>query len=161
MASKKPRTVLYRRKRELKTNYNKRLKLLTSRKPRVVVRFTNQKIVSQIVEFLPQGDFVKVAVSSEMLKKHGWKASGKNVPAAYLTGLLLGKKAVAAGLVGGTASLLSGSLYESVFEKSGGGSVSPEGVGKTAPLESEVAGVPPVAGKTAERFAQYFHHKIP
>lgn len=98
MASKKPRSVPYRRKREAKTDYHKRIKLLASRKPRVAIRFTNQKIIGQIIEFSPIGDLVKVAVSSDLLKKQHWTASGKNVPAAYLTGLLLAKKAAAAGI---------------------------------------------------------------
>ena|SRR3989338_2782989 len=93
MASKKPRTVLYRRKREQKTSYSKRLKLLLSGKKRLVVRFTNSKVLAQIVEFTPQGDKVLVGVDSAGLKKYGWKYSCKNFPAAYLTGLLLGRKA--------------------------------------------------------------------
>ena len=98
MANLKPKPVLYRRKRESKTDYNKRLKLLASRKPRAVIRFTNRKIIAQIIEFSPQGDLVRAAVSSNSLKEQGWAASHKNVPAAYLTGLLLAKKALAAGV---------------------------------------------------------------
>jgi large subunit ribosomal protein L18 len=98
MANKKPKTILYRRKRELKTNYNKRLRLLTSMKARVVVRFTNQKVIGQVVEFSPKGDLVKVGVSSDGIKKLGWVGSTANSPAAYLTGFSLGKKAVAAGI---------------------------------------------------------------
>src|SRR3989338_9863381 len=93
MANLKPKPVLYRRKRESKTDYNKRLKLLASRKPRAVIRFTNRKIIAQIIEFSPQGDLVRAAVSSNSLKEQGWAASHKNVPAAYLTGLLFAKKA--------------------------------------------------------------------
>jgi large subunit ribosomal protein L18 len=85
--------VLYARKREGKTNYKKRLILLKSRKPRLVIRKTNQQIIAQIVEYLPDGDKVLVATSSLALKKLGWNYSCKNIPAAYLTGLLLGKKA--------------------------------------------------------------------
>ena len=95
MAKKKPKAVLYRRKKELKTNYLKRLKLLLCRKPRVVVRFTNRKIIAQIVEFTSTSDKVLMGVDSSHLKKQGWNYSLKNTPAAYLTGLLLGK--VAAG----------------------------------------------------------------
>ncbi len=88
---------MYRRKRERKTNYAKRLKLLMSRKKRLVVRFSNKKILAQVVEFTPNGDKVLTAVDSSALKKLGWTYSGKNIPAAYLTGLLLGKKALAEG----------------------------------------------------------------
>ena len=49
MANRKPKTVLYRRKREKKTNYAKRLTLLLSRKARLVVRFTNQRVIAQLV----------------------------------------------------------------------------------------------------------------
>jgi large subunit ribosomal protein L18 len=89
---RKPKTVLYRRKREKKTDYNKRLKLLLSNKPRLVVRITNQRVLAQIVEFTPLGDKVVAAAESFALKKMGWKYSCKNIPAAYLTGLLIGKK---------------------------------------------------------------------
>ncbi len=97
MASKKPKTVLYRRKREAKTDYKKRLTLLLSKKSRVVVRFTNARIIAQVVNFTPTGDKVIAGVDSFALKKLGWNYSCKNFPAAYLTGLLLGKKAAAAG----------------------------------------------------------------
>src|SRR3989338_1980036 len=89
----KPRTVAYRRKREQSTDYPKRLKSLLSGKLRLVVRFTNQRIIGQLVQFTPLGDKVVSAVDSFALKQHGWKYSCKNIPATYLTGLLLGKKA--------------------------------------------------------------------
>jgi large subunit ribosomal protein L18 len=45
------------------------------------------------------GDKVLVAAdSSELAKKFGWLGSGSNLPAAYLTGLLCGYKALAAGV---------------------------------------------------------------
>jgi large subunit ribosomal protein L18 len=94
MATKRPRTVLYRRKREGRTNYNKRLKLLLAKKPRVVVRFTNKKIIAQIVEFHDKGDKVLVAIDSSALKKQGWNYSLRNLPASYLMGMLLGKMAL-------------------------------------------------------------------
>lgn len=92
MAAQKPRTVLYRRKREQKTNYLKRLKLLFSRKGRLVVRFTNKRVLAQLVEFTPKGDKVLVGTDSFALRKYGWQYSCKNLPAAYLTGFLFGKK---------------------------------------------------------------------
>ncbi len=93
MAAQKPRTVLYRRKHEGKTNYSKRLKLLFSRKGRLVVRWSNRKIIAQLVQFTPQGDKVLVSTDSLALRKYGWSYSCKNLPAAYLTGFLFGKKA--------------------------------------------------------------------
>ncbi len=100
MANKKPKTVPYRRKRESKTDYPKRLKLLLSKKKRLVLRFTNKRILAQLIEFSPAGDKVLVGVDSFILKKEGWLFSCKNFPAAYLTGLVMGKKAKAKGYEG-------------------------------------------------------------
>jgi len=93
----KPRTIMYRRKREGKTDFNKRLSLLLSHKPRLVVRFTNKKVIGQLVTFLEKGDKVAVGIDSSSIKKAGWNSSLKNIPATYLTGFILGKKAVKAG----------------------------------------------------------------
>jgi large subunit ribosomal protein L18 len=90
--------VQYRRRREGKTNYRKRLKLLVSRKPRLVVRVTNRRIIAQIAEYTPLGDRIVVSADSSMLAKFGWKGDANNIPAAYLTGLLIGRKAVEAGI---------------------------------------------------------------
>ena len=91
--------VPYRRRREGKTNYRKRLKLLLSRKPRLVVRITNTRVIAQIIEYHPDGDRVLVGVDSSMLARdYGWKGDLNNTPAAYLTGLLVGKKALEKGI---------------------------------------------------------------
>jgi len=91
--------VPYRRRREGKTNYRKRLKLLLSRKPRLVVRITNRRIIAQIIEYHPDGDRVLVGVDSTMLARdYGWKGDLNNTPAAYLTGLLVAKKALEKGI---------------------------------------------------------------
>ncbi len=96
MKNLKPRTVLFRRKRELKTNYKKRLSLLMGQKPRVVVRFTNQAVIAQLVRFQATGDVVIASVDSRKeLNALGWNYSAKNVPASYLTGLLFAKKVLA------------------------------------------------------------------
>ncbi|MBU1974265.1 MAG: 50S ribosomal protein L18, partial [Nanoarchaeota archaeon] len=55
MARRKPKQVLYRRKREGRTNYAKRLTMLIARKTRLVVRLTNQRVIAQLIEFTPQG----------------------------------------------------------------------------------------------------------
>jgi large subunit ribosomal protein L18 len=95
--NRKPRTVLFRRRREQKTDYKRRLSLLKSGKMRIVIRLTNQRIISQLVQFTTTGDNVLVAIDSFSLKKLGWKSSCKNIPAAYLTGLLVGKKVLEKG----------------------------------------------------------------
>ena len=93
MTAHKPETVLYRRKRERKTSYKKRMQLLVSRKPRVVVRFTNQYVIAQLTNFTVKGDQIIIGVNSSQLKKQGWSYSCKSIPASYLTGLLFGKAA--------------------------------------------------------------------
>lgn len=86
-------SVQQRRKREGKTDYKTRIKLLSSNKPRLVVRKTNTRIIMQIISYDPKGDHILASADSSALKKLGWKLSTKNIAAAYLTGLLLGKKA--------------------------------------------------------------------
>jgi len=87
--------VPYRRKRNGKTDYKKRLNLLKSGKPRLVVRISNRYITAQIVKYYPEGDKVVTTTRSYELKKFNWKYSNKNTPAAYLTGLLCGYKSIA------------------------------------------------------------------
>jgi large subunit ribosomal protein L18 len=94
MAKHKLSRIAYRRKREGKTDYKRRLKLLKSRKLRLVVRKTNKHIIAQLIRYTPDGDRVLVGLSSASLKKLGWDLSTKSIPASYLTGLLLGKNAL-------------------------------------------------------------------
>lgn len=84
-------SIAFRRKRDDKTDYRKRMNLLKSAMPRLVVRLSLKSVNVQIVEYLPEGDKVVVSVNSSQLKKQGWKASTSNTSAAYLTGLLAGK----------------------------------------------------------------------
>ena len=93
MATSPRYVVPFRRKREGKTNYRKRLNLLKSGLPRLVLRKTNKYIIAQIVNYDPKGDKVLLTINSKVLQKMGWKYGCKNLPAAYLLGLLVGKKA--------------------------------------------------------------------
>ena len=83
----------FRRRRENKTDYKKRLSLIRSGKPRLVVRQTNTRIIMQIIGYTHNGDVCTTSATSDELKKIGWNFSTKNLPAAYLTGLLLTQKA--------------------------------------------------------------------
>src|SRR3989344_3487198 len=85
------KTVMLRRKD--KTNYRKRLRTLMSGKPRIVIRKTDKHLYVQAVKYSSAGDKVLFTISSKSLEKLGWKAGEKNLPSAYLTGLLAGKKA--------------------------------------------------------------------
>jgi large subunit ribosomal protein L18 len=89
------KTVTYRRKREGRTNYKKRLMLLQSRKPRLIIRKTNKQIILQIAEYSQDGDKITCSISSSALRKLNWDYSCNSLPACYLAGLLLGKKASA------------------------------------------------------------------
>ncbi len=92
MAKGKNMVVQDRRKRTGYTDRNKRLNLLKSGGHRLVVRRSDKYLLAQLVDYSPEGDKVLATVSSRELKSQGWKYSCKNLPAAYLTGLLVGKK---------------------------------------------------------------------
>ncbi|MCX8190775.1 MAG: 50S ribosomal protein L18 [Candidatus Aenigmarchaeota archaeon] len=88
----------YKRRREGKTNYRHRLKLILSKKPRLVFRKTLKYIIGQIIEFDKKGDKTLVGVTSKILRKFGWKFVCDNTPASYLTGYLLSKMALKNGI---------------------------------------------------------------
>lgn len=117
MKPARPKTVQYRRKRTLRTNYSKRLNLLLSGKPRLIVRLTNTQIITQVATFSQQGDVITVAASGKDLRQLGWTYSCKNMPAAYLMGLLVGTRAVKKGVTesildtGNATPLHKGRLY--------------------------------------------------
>lgn len=95
----KARHVLpFRRKREGKTNYKKRLALLKSGLPRLVLRKSNKHVQLQLVEYRPDGDHVLVTVSSKTLAQLGWQHGTKSIPAAYCAGLITGKRCVEKGV---------------------------------------------------------------
>ncbi len=83
----------YRRKREGRTDYKKRLSLLKSRKPRLVVRKTNRNMNVQLIEYSKDGDLVIASANSKDLDKYKTKINKSNIPAAYLTGYMCGRKA--------------------------------------------------------------------
>ncbi|MDI6805658.1 MAG: 50S ribosomal protein L18 [Candidatus Bathyarchaeia archaeon] len=99
MAKNSRYCVQFRRRREGKTNYKSRKALVLSGKPRLVTRITLKNVIAQIITAKPHGDEVLVSAHSrELTKTYGWKASRKNLPAAYLTGLLCGLKAKSKGI---------------------------------------------------------------
>jgi large subunit ribosomal protein L18 len=97
MATGASYVVQYRRKREGRTDYKKRLEMLKSRKARLVIRLSNKRVLAQIVQYMEEGDKVLATADSNDLKEFGWKYSGKNLPAAYLTAYLCAKRSIAAG----------------------------------------------------------------
>jgi large subunit ribosomal protein L18 len=86
--------VQFRRRREGKTDYRYRLKSLKSRLPRAVVRKSLKNTIVQFIEYDSKGDKILATASTLELKKLGWAASTSTTPAAYLVGLLAGKRAM-------------------------------------------------------------------
>lgn len=88
----------FKRRKEGKTDYNARLKLIGLEKLRMVVRITNNHTITQIIKVHPQGDETIVSAHSKELHRMGWMGSGKNISATYLTGYLCGKEALNEGI---------------------------------------------------------------
>ncbi|AFL67135.1 50S ribosomal protein L18 [Desulfurococcus amylolyticus] len=88
-----------RRRREGKTNYYKRYRMIVSGHPRFIVRKTLNYIWVQVATAKPEGDVIIAAAhSNELRKKFGWKAGTCNTSAAYLTGLLAALRALEKGV---------------------------------------------------------------
>ncbi|MCL2114902.1 MAG: 50S ribosomal protein L18 [Methanobrevibacter sp.] len=87
--------VAFRRRREGKTDYSARLKLVDLDKNRLVVRISNANVIVQIIIIGKDGDETIVSAHTKELQKLGWLGGSKNTSAAYLTGYLCGKKALA------------------------------------------------------------------
>jgi large subunit ribosomal protein L18 len=83
-----------KRIREDKTNYRKRAAILIGRHLFVTIKVSDQNVTAQMLKPIPTGDIVIASAHSRELAKHGWKGASNNLPACYLTGMLLGKKAV-------------------------------------------------------------------
>ncbi len=90
--------VPFKRRREGKTDYRARYKMLLSGKIRAVVRKSLRHIVVQFIKAEMGGDKTLFTTWSTELKKYGWKYGCGNLPAAYLTGYLAGLKALKAGI---------------------------------------------------------------
>jgi large subunit ribosomal protein L5e len=91
--------VKFRRRREGKTDYRQRKRLVVqaknkyqSPKYRLVVRFTNRFVICQIVYSLIDGDRILCQATSAELPRYGLKVGLKNYAAAYCTGLLCARR---------------------------------------------------------------------
>ncbi|KAL2487413.1 Ribosomal L18 c domain-containing protein [Abeliophyllum distichum] len=91
--------VKYKRRREGKTDYRARIRLINQDKNkyntpkyRFVVRFTNQDIIAQIVSASIAGDIVMAAAYARELPRYGLEVGLTNYAAAYCTGLLLARR---------------------------------------------------------------------
>lgn len=91
--------VKFRRRREGKTDYQARRRLVQqdknkydSKKYRLVVRRTNARIIVQIIYATIQGDRVLAQADSFELKRFGLESGLTNYAASYATGLLLARR---------------------------------------------------------------------
>jgi large subunit ribosomal protein L18 len=84
-----------RRRKENRTDYLKRLKLLKGETPRIVFRKTNRYIISEYTVSKEAQDRVVLGMDSRKLNEYGWpkiaQGSLKSITASYLTGYLTGK----------------------------------------------------------------------
>jgi len=91
--------VKFRRRREAKTDYRARKRLVTQDKNkyatpkyRLVVRFTNKDIIAQIFSSDLDHDVCLASAYAHELKRYGLKVGFTNYAAAYATGLLLARR---------------------------------------------------------------------
>jgi len=91
--------VKFRRRREGKTDYQARKRLIfqdknkyNTPKYRLIVRLSNRDIICQIVYACIEGDCIVCAAYSHELPKYGIKVGLTNYAAAYCTGLLLARR---------------------------------------------------------------------
>jgi len=87
-----------KRIRDDKTNYRKRAAILIGRHSFVTVKVSDQNVAAQVLKPTPTGDIVIAAAHSRELEKQGWKGTHNNLPACYLTGVLVAKKAIEKGV---------------------------------------------------------------
>ncbi len=90
--------VHFRRRREGRTDYGKRLALLKGGQTRLVVRKTNRFVICQFINDAEKGDHVVASATSQHLHKAAGYTGKCNTPSAYLTGMLAGKRAKANGV---------------------------------------------------------------
>lgn len=98
MKQKKTFAPAFRRRREQKTDYGRRLKQVTSEQPRLVVRKSNAHVRVQLVAYSPEGDRVLASAFTREFHSAGWTANTSNTPAAYLAGKLAARRARRAGI---------------------------------------------------------------
>lgn len=110
--------VKFRRRREGKTDYYARVKLVVQDKNkyntpkyRMIVRFTNKDIITQIAYARIEGDVIVCAAYAHELPRYGIKVGLTNYAAAYCVGLLLARRLL--------HKFKMGSIYEGLVEASG------------------------------------------
>lgn len=102
--------VIKKRRAQNLTDYRKRVSLLKGEMPRLVVRKSNKQVQMQIVKYSIDGDIIVTSVTSNALRQMGWSPRS-NTPTAYLTGMLLAKRA---SKIAGEECVLDIGLYKPI-----------------------------------------------
>jgi len=91
--------VQFRRRRDGKTDYYARKRLVTqdknkynTPKSRLIVRFTNKDVIAQIAYSTVEGDHILASAYAHELPQYGVKVGLTNYASAYTTGLLLARR---------------------------------------------------------------------
>lgn len=110
--------VKFRRRREGRTDYYARVRLVVQDKNkyntpkyRMIVRFTNKDIICQIAYARIEGDVIVCAAYAHELPRYGIKVGLTNYAAAYCTGLLLARRLL--------RKFKMDEIYEGVVEANG------------------------------------------
>ncbi|MDP3765083.1 MAG: 50S ribosomal protein L18 [Nanoarchaeota archaeon] len=147
-------TVPFRRKRQGRTYYKKRLRVLSSNKARLVIRKSLKDLQASIIEYNPKGDRILFTINSKALNKIGWKGDNGNISSAYLIGLFAGKKAIEKGVkdaildLGFTNSVKGSRIYAALA-----GAID---AGLKIPFNSEI--LPAKDRISGEHIAKYAHY---
>jgi large subunit ribosomal protein L18 len=150
--------VSYRRRREAKTNYRVRRIMATSGKTRFVVRSSNKNLVIQLITSKIEGDIVHTQSNSSELDKYGWLGGKKNTSAAYLLGLLAGRKALSLGI--GEAILDLGLIRPTKGSKVFAAVKGALDAGLEVPCDSDIIPEPGrIGGRSVSEYAASFEDK--
>ena len=105
--------VLFRRRRSGRTNFHYRKSLILSNQTRFAVRPSLKHVKVQVINAELIGDKILCsAQSSELVKDFNWRGGTGNLPVAYLTGFLAGKKALKNGIDTGVLDIgITNSVY--------------------------------------------------
>jgi len=138
--------VAFRRRREGKTNYDARMKLVDLDKSRFVIRISNANVIAQIINVGENGDETVVSAHSKELQKLGWLGGTKNTSASYLTAYLCAKKALDKGVekavldIGLRSSIKGSKVFAAVKAANDAGLDVPYGE-SIVPDDDRIAGV--------------------
>jgi large subunit ribosomal protein L18 len=132
--------------------------MATSGKTRFVVRSSNKNLVIQLITSKIKGDIVHTQSNSSELDKYGWLGGKKNTSAAYLLGLLAGRKALSLGI--GEAILDLGLIRPTKGSKVFAAVKGALDAGLEVPCDSDIIPEPGrIGGRSISEYAASFEDK--